>query len=203
MRCLLRPSRATRLAGRSTAESLVEVRSAFERVTAIIVLLGALFTAEQLFDQWDGPPGKPLVFGFNAAGTYFTAGLGFLILALVTVDRPRPARTLLIVALIFLPTAIFAAAMVRFAFLALAGSLLIAAILTEAGKRWHIAVVALALFLAAAVGLGARYSSTKVYAAYILEETVEIKDRAAARARAQALAGSRIKQPTCQAAVST
>ena len=188
------------------AESLVKVRSAFERVTAIIVLLGALFTAEQLFDQWDGPPGKPLVFGFNAAGTYFTAGLGFLILALVTVDRPRPVRTLLIVALIFLPTAIFAAAMVRFAFLALAGSLLIAAILTEAGKRWHIAVVALALFLAAAVGLGARYSSTKVYAAYILEETVEIKDRAAARARAQAL--GRITEqaadmPSCSLQVNT
>jgi hypothetical protein len=137
-------------------ESLIKMRSAFERMTAIIVLLGAVSTAAQLFSQWDGPPGKPFVFGFNAAGIYFMVGLGFLILALVTVDRPRPVRTLLISALIFLPIAIFAAAMVRFAFVALAGSLLVAAILTEAGKRWHIAAVALAIFLAAVVGLGAR-----------------------------------------------
>jgi len=162
-------------------ESLVKIRSAFERMTCFIVLLGAVSTAAHLYTQWDGPPGKPLVFGFNAAGTYFTAGLGFLIIALVTDDRPRPGRTFLVSALIFLPTAIFAAAMVRFAFLALVGSLLVAAILTEAGKRWHIAAVALALFLAAVVGLGSRYSSTKVYAAYLLEETVELKDRPAGR----------------------
>jgi hypothetical protein len=48
--------------------------------------------------------------------------LGFLVIALVTVDKPRPKRTAVISLLIFLPTAIFAAAMVRFTFIALAGS---------------------------------------------------------------------------------
>src|SRR4029078_3157053 len=84
-------------------ESLIGIPSAFERMIAIIVLLGAVSTAAELFNQWDGPPGKPLVFGFNAAGTYFTAVVGFLIVALVAVVRPRPGRPFLISALIFLP----------------------------------------------------------------------------------------------------
>jgi len=182
------------------SESLIEIRSVFERIVAIVVLLGAVSTAAELLSQWDGPPGKPLVFGFNAAGTYFTAALGFLIIALVTVDRPKLDRTLLISALIFLPITIFAAAMVRFAFVALVGSLLVAAILTEAGKRWHIAAVALAILLAAVVGLGARYSSTTVYAAYILEETVEIKDRATGRVTGRT-ADRAADMPSCRLAV--
>jgi hypothetical protein len=156
------------------AEDVAVARSAFERVTAAIVLVGAVFTAAEIFDQWDGPPGKPFVFGFNAAGTYFMASLGFLVIALVTVDKPSRKRTALVCALIFLPTAIFAAAMVRFAFIALAGSLFVAMILAERGKRWHVAAVAFTIFLAVAGGLGARYNAARTYASYILEQTVEI-----------------------------
>ena len=47
--------------------------------------------------------------------------------------------TAAICVLMFLPTSIFAAAMVRFAFLALVGSLVIAAILTEAGIARRVA----------------------------------------------------------------
>src|ERR1700730_11338446 len=72
------------------AEDAAVVRSAFERITAVIVLAGAVFTAAEIFSQWDGPPGKPFVFGFNAAGTYFMTSLGLLVIALVTVDKPRP-----------------------------------------------------------------------------------------------------------------
>ena len=155
------------------AEDAAVIRSALERITAVIVLVGAIFTAAEIFSQWDGPPGKPFVFGFNAAGTYFMASLGFLVIALVTVDKPRPKRTAVISALIFLPAAIFAAAMVRFTFIALAGSLLVAMILTERGKRWHIVAVGLTIVLAVIVGLSARYSTAKIYAAYIFEQPVE------------------------------
>ncbi|MEA3109239.1 MAG: hypothetical protein QOI88_3844, partial [Gammaproteobacteria bacterium] len=157
------------------AEDATAVRSAFERITAAIVLLGAIFTAAEMFSQWGGRPGRPLVFGFGAAGTYFMASLGFLVIALVTVDKPRPKRTAMVCALIFIPTAIFAAAMVRFTFLALAASLFVAMILAERGKRWHVAAVAFSIFLAVVVGLAARYDTAKTYAAYILEETVEIR----------------------------
>ena len=94
-----------------------------------------MFTAAELLNQWDGPPGKPFVFGFNAAGTYFMMGLGFLIIALVTFNQPRRAPDTSDQRADLLPTVIFAAAMVRFTFVALAGSLVVAAILTEASKR--------------------------------------------------------------------
>ena len=116
------------------AQDAAVVRSAFTRITAVIVLVGTVFTAAEIFSQWDGPPGRPLVFGFNAAGTYFMVALGFLVIALVTVDKPRPKRTAVICALIFLPTVVFAAAMVQFTFLALAGSLFVAMILSRKRK---------------------------------------------------------------------
>jgi O-antigen ligase len=155
------------------AEDAAIVRSVFERITAVIVLVGAVFTAAEIFNQWDGPPGKPFVFGFNAAGTYFMTSLGFLVIAFVTVDKPRPKRTAVISALIFFPATIFAAAMVRFTFIALAGSLFVAMILAERGKRWHVVAVAVTILLAIAAGMSARYSTAKIYTAYILEETVE------------------------------
>jgi hypothetical protein len=179
------------------AEDIVVARSAFERITAVIVLVGAACTAAEILNQWDGPPGKPFVFGFNAAGTYFMTSLGFLVIALVTVDKPRPKRTAVISLLIFLPTAIFAAAMVRFTFIALAGSLLVVMILAERGKRWHIAIVGFALFLAIVVGLSARYDTAKTYAALILEQPVQIRaDGAEARADGKEI-------PSCHLAVST
>jgi hypothetical protein len=171
-------------------EDVTVARSAFERITAAIVLAGAVFTAAEILRQWDGPPGKPFVFGFNAAGTYFMASLGFLVIALVTVDNPKPKRTALISALIFLPTAVFAAAMVRFAFIALAGSLFIAMVLAESGKRWHVAVVAFTIFLAVIAGLAARYNTAKSYAAFIVEQTAETRAGAS-------------EMPSCHLAVNT
>jgi hypothetical protein len=179
------------------ASDIQVARSAFERITAVIILVGAFVTAAELFR--DGVPGKPMVFGFNAAGTYFTVALGLLIIALVTVDRPRPRRTIAISALVFLPTAIFAAAMVRFTFLALAGTLLVAIILTERGKRGHIAVVAIVIFFAILVGLGSRYSTTKMYAAYIVEQPIQAS---IATTPAQALPGF-ADPPSCSLTINT
>jgi O-antigen ligase len=171
---LLVTSLAGYLACRSMlVEDVAITRSAFERITAVIVLLGAVFTAAEIFNQWDDPRGKPFVLGFPEAITNFTMSLGFLIIALVTVDEPRPRRTAIIAILIFLPAAIFAAAMVRFVFVALAGSLFVAMILAERGKRWHTAIVGFALFLAVVVGLSARYDTAKTYAALAVEQTAE------------------------------
>jgi hypothetical protein len=179
------------------AQDTAVVRSAFVRITAVIVLVGTVFTAAEIFSQWDGPPGKPLVFGFNAAGTYFMVALGFLVIALVTVDKPRPKRTAVICALIFLPTVVFAAAMVRFTFLALAGSLFVAMILSESGKRWHIAAVGFTIFLAVAIGLSARYETAKIYTSYIVERTVEM------RASGTASRTGGTEMPSCRLAVNT
>ncbi|MDP1585730.1 MAG: hypothetical protein Q8M18_20105 [Bradyrhizobium sp.] len=172
------------------AEDAAVVRSAFERITAVIVLVGAVFTAAEIFSQWDSPPGKPFVLGFNAAGTYFMMSLGFLVLALVTVDEPRPKRTAAISVLIFLPTVIFAAAMVRFTFIALAGSLFVAMILAERGKRWHVVAIGFTIFLAVVVGQSARYQTAMMYAGYAVEKTAEVRTVAS-------------EMPSCRLAVNT
>lgn len=174
-------------------------RSAFQRVTAIIVLVGAVFTAVEIFRQWNSAPGKPFVFGFNAAGTYFMTSLGFLVIALVTVDNPRPRRTMMVSAAVFLPTVVFAAAMVRFTFLALAGSMFVAMILTARGKRWHVAAVGLTILLAIVIGLSARYNAAKMYASYILEETAETS---IAKKPAETLPGV-TEVPSCSLAINT
>lgn len=179
------------LACRPLVASDIQVaRSAFERITAVIILVGAFVTAVEIFSQWDGVSGKPMVLGFNAAGTYFMTSLGFLVLALLTIDKPRPRRTAAISALIFIPAAIFAAAMVRHTFLALAGSMLVAIILTERGKRWHLVSVGLVIILAIVVGQTARYNTSKLYASYIIEQTPEIRSDAT-------------EMPSCRLAVNT
>ena len=152
---------------------------AFKRTLATIVTLGAVFTGAEILREWNGPPGKPLVFGFNAAGTYFMQALSLLIIALVSTEDPSPRRTSLISAMIFLPTAIFAAAMVRFTFIAVVCALLVSMIFTGAGERWHVAAIILTIFLATAVGLIARQNSTILYASYVLETPVSIRTGAA------------------------
>ena len=95
---------------------IVAGRSAFIWTTGIIVALGSVATAIALWQQWDDQHGKPYVFGFDAAGTYFLGSLCFLVIALVTAGGMTWRRTALVSALIFLPTAIFAASLVRFTF---------------------------------------------------------------------------------------
>lgn len=187
------------------ASDIPVARSAFERITAVIILIGAIETAAEIFRQWDGVPGKPMIFGFNAAGTYFMTSLGFLVLALVTIDQPRPRRTAAVSALIFIPATIFAAAMVRHAFLALAGSMLVAIILTERGKRSHVVKVGLVIVLAIIAGQMARYNTSKIYAGYILEQTPEIRSRSPSSSDTSGTSDAAVaaKMPSCTLAVNT
>ncbi len=138
--------------------------------TGVIVLLGTTATAVALWQQWDDQHGKPFVFGFDAAGTYFLGSLSFLVIALVTAGRLTMRRTALVSALIFLPTAVFAASLVRFTFIALAGSLCLAMILSEARQRKHVVTVALVILVAIAAGLLARYDKARLYADYVMEQ---------------------------------
>jgi hypothetical protein len=150
---------------------IVSGRSAFILVTSAIVLLGTIATAEALWQQWGDQHGKPFVFGFDAAGVYFLGSLSFLVIALVTAGQLTARRTALVSALIFLPTAIFAASLVRFTFIALAGALCVATILSGARQRKHIVAIAFMILVAIAAGLAARYHKASLYADYMLEQS--------------------------------
>jgi hypothetical protein len=150
---------------------MIAGRPSFIWATGIVVLLGTTATAPALWQQWDNGHGKPFVFGFDAAGTYFLVSLCFLIIALLTAGRLTLRRTALLSSLIFLPAALFAASFVRFTFIALAGALCLATMLSEAKQRKHVVAVALVIFVAIAAGLLARYNQAKIYADYVVEQS--------------------------------
>ena len=133
--------------------------------------LGTVATAAALWQQWNDQHGKPYVFGFDAAGTYFLGSLCFLIIALVTSAGLTLRRTAVISSLIFLPTAIFAASLVRFTFIALAGTLCLATVLSEARQRKHVVIIAFVLLAAIAAGLLARYDQARLFADYAIERS--------------------------------
>jgi hypothetical protein len=141
----------------------------FKRTSAVIVAIGVVFTAAAMLSQSDADIGRPQVLGFDGAPAQILMTLSFLILGLVTSDHPTTRRTILISALIFLPVVIFAAAMVRFTFVALGVSMFLTMILAPSGKRWHVIAVALTIFVAVGVGLSARPNSARNYVGHLLE----------------------------------
>ena len=146
-------------------------RGAFIWATGVVVALGSVVTAVALWQQWNDQHGKPYVFGFDAAGTYFLGSLCFLVIALVTSGGLTLRRTAIVSSLIFLPTAIFAASLVRFTFIALAGTLCLAAVLSEARQRKHVVIIAFVLLAAIAAGLLARYDQARLFADYAIERS--------------------------------
>jgi hypothetical protein len=151
------------------------LQRAFVIVIGIIVCVGTVATLCALLQQWDSPHGKPLVFSFNAAPTYFLTSLGFLMLLLMTMTL-TPRSTAVISVLSFLPTAIFAASMVRFVFIALAASMLIALMTAERRKRKFIGVIIGVFLTAIMTGLAARSAQTRSLAELSLEESVVVGD---------------------------
>jgi hypothetical protein len=154
-----------------TETDLTIGRPSFIAVSSLIVVLGTVATGFAVFQQWDDPHGKPFVFGFDAAPTYFLQSLSFLILAGVTVGNLTMRRTAIVSALIFLPMAIFAASLVRFTFLALAVSLFVAIFFSGVGQRKHVFVIGAVILLAIATGLTARYAKARLLADYALEQS--------------------------------
>jgi O-Antigen ligase len=152
-----------------TKTDVAGMTPSFVSLTCLIVALGAVTNAVALAQQWDDPHGKPLVFGFDAAPTNFLQSLCFVILAAVTVVNLTPRKTAAISVLIFLPVAIFAASMVRFTFVALAGSLFFAVLFSNPRQRKYVLVIAAVVLLAIVSGLAARYVTTQRFADYALE----------------------------------
>lgn len=145
-----------------------EVKPAFIWITAAIVLVGMIATVPALIDQWNYPHGKPYVLGrFDSAPIQFLTSLGFLIIALSC--TPLTARkTAIIAALISIPIAVFAAAMVRFTFVAIAGSLIVALIFAMPKDRKLIGALGLVVLVAMASGQIARhFTATKLMDAEI------------------------------------
>jgi hypothetical protein len=146
---------------------------AFLWTTGVVALLGTIVTAATLVIQWNDGHGKPIVFGFDAAGTYFLQSLSFFVIAAVTIGRTTTRRTVIILVLIFLPMVVFAASLVRFMFVALIGALFLAAIVSDSKKRaLAIAATVTAILLAVAVGLIARSDRTRVFVDYAMERTL-------------------------------
>jgi hypothetical protein len=106
--------------------------------------------------------------GHDGAAIHFLGTLGFLVFALST-TRLTLRRSLLISVLLFLPAAIFAAAMVRFTFIAIMGGLCVAGILGAAGQRRYIAMIAAALLTGVFAGMLARMDASKVLIDYAIQ----------------------------------
>lgn len=152
-------------------------RCLFIWVTGIIALVGTIAMANALLQQWNSADWRPLVFGFNAAGTYFLGTLSFFVIALVTTGGLTTRRTLLISALIFLPMIVFTASLVRFTFIALVGALCMAAILSEAKQRKHVVIITLVILTAIAAGLFSRIDKAKQSLVLALERPTAIEPR--------------------------
>lgn len=156
-----------------TQEGIVSATPAFLWTTGVVAMLGTIVTAAALVNQWGDGHGRPIVFGFDAAGTYFLQSLSFFVIAAVTIGKTTTRRTVIILVLIFLPMVVYAASLVRFMFVALIGALFLAAIVSDSKKRaLAIAATVTAILLAIAVGLIARSDRTRVFVDYATERTL-------------------------------
>ncbi len=172
---LLAISLAAYPAGRLvTGVDLAGIKPSFLFLIGLIVALGTAATAIALVQQWNDQHGKPIIFAFDAsdaAPSNFLQSLSLLILAVVAMFKLTPRRTLLISALIFLPIAIYAASLVRFTFIALAGGLFVALVFSEARQRKHVFTIGVVIFVAIVAGLGARYAKARIFADFATEKT--------------------------------
>lgn len=172
---LLAVSLAAYPAGRLvTGSDLAAIKPSFLSLTGFIVALGTVATGIALVQQWDDQHGKPIVFGFDASDAApgnFLQSLSLVILAAATMINLTARRTALISVLIFLPIAVYAASLVRFAFIALAGGLFVALVFSDARQRRHVFTIGVVIFLAIAAGLGARYAKARIFADFAIEKT--------------------------------
>ncbi|MDE2380356.1 hypothetical protein, partial [Bradyrhizobium sp.] len=136
------------------------VGPSFIWTTATVVVVGSIITLIALF-RWYDPNGKPLVFGeFGAAPPQFTISLALLLFALASV-RLTTRQVLGVAALIIAPVGVFAAAMVRFAFVAMTLALGIGGIVAAPQTvRRNVAILIVTLAAAVVGGLLMRSTTT-------------------------------------------
>ena len=161
---LLVLSLAAYLAARTIPHSLLN--RGFFLTAGAIVTAGAVATAIALATQWNHPHGKPFVFGyFSAAPAQFTFVLGFLVISLATFATTAK-RALVISSVIALPAMIFAASMVRFAFVAIVAGLAVVAVATPRKERKFVAIIICAIIACVAAGTLARWNTAAIFLHY-------------------------------------
>lgn len=156
-----------------TPANIVSGTPAFLWTTGVIAMIGTVVTTAALVDQWNDGHGRPIVFGFDAAATYFLHSLCFFLLAALTIGKLPTKRSVAILATIFFPMVVFAASLVRFTFVSLVGTLFLAAMVSDSRKRAiTITATITAVLLAVAIGLIARSDRTRVFVDYVSERTL-------------------------------
>jgi hypothetical protein len=156
-----------------TPANIISGTPAFLWTTGVIAMIGTVVTTAALVNQWNDGHGRPIVFGFDAAATYFLHSLSFFVLAALTIGKLPTKRSVIVLATIFLPMVVFAASLVRFTFVSLVAALFLAAIVSDSRKRAiTITVTITAILLAVAIGLIARSDRTRVFVDYASERTL-------------------------------
>lgn len=120
-------------------------------VVGAIGCIGAVITAITLVQQWDNEHGRPIIFGqFNAAPAQFFSCIAIVLLGAVAANLSR-RHTIIIYAVAGLALVVFGASLLRFAFFALAGTLLLEGLVC---RRTRTKAIWTALFVLAAGGVG-------------------------------------------------
>jgi hypothetical protein len=185
-----------------SVEALREIRISFGTVSGAIAAIGAIATTYAIVQQWPVTHGKPVVLGADAGATFFLVALGYAVLVLTT--QPLTLRqSVLLSALIFLPTAIFAAALVRFSFVALLASLVFAALLSPGSQRPRIAIIVTSIVLAMMAGILCRSDKIPVLIGFMTEKTAtrDITASPASPTGGAATVTTGIVPPSCTMAV--
>jgi O-antigen ligase len=150
--------------------NVYSIRYGIVFVAGLVVLVGTPLLLLELVRQWDSVRGHVAVFGLDAAPTLFAQCLGFLLIAAST-SKLNSQTTRWVCSALLIPTAIYAACMIRLTFVAMFAAILLAAVLSD--RRCRVLAIALTLVLAIGCGLAARAQMSMTFARFVLEETAE------------------------------
>ncbi|MGF6425658.1 hypothetical protein [Bradyrhizobium elkanii] len=159
---LLTLSLAAYPAARLVSTSTTRIKG-IAMVALSIAIIGAIATILALVEQWDDPHGKPFVFGeFDAAPLQFVITMTFGLFA--AISRPLTVRRALLVSALAAPlTIVFAAAMVRFALLAMLMTLVITSCIGAWKQRAPLLLIATILMLSTLAGTAIRHSTAQIF----------------------------------------
>ncbi|MBR0787774.1 O-antigen ligase family protein [Bradyrhizobium manausense] len=155
-----------------SAGAIGQTKRAFGLTSAFIALFGACATACALYQQWPVPAGKPDVFGNDAAGTHYLMALGFFV-SFVATQKLTQRQAAIISAVLFVSCTIFAAALVRFTFLVLVASMLIAWLLSVGKSRQHIATFIGVIVVAVVCGTLVRFDKIPILISFLTETNAQ------------------------------
>jgi len=148
-------------------DDLTRGRHGFDFVQAVLVVIGTAATIAALVGQWNGFRSKPIIFGFDGAAIYFLQSLSYLVFSVLIARQLTAFRAFLFFFLLIIPMAIFAASMVRFVFVALVGTLVLATYLGF-WRRKNILIVVAAIVIGIAAGFVSRSTHVLRYSTYAM-----------------------------------